>query len=244
LGFPRSGTTLLEVVLDGHPGVASLDEHELLVDAVHRFMGEPPDLHALARADDAELIGLREAYWNRVREADVDVTGKVFVDKYPLNTLKLPLIAKLFPQARILFACRDPRDVVLGCFRRRFRMNAATYELLTLPGAAALYDVTMRFGELMRPVFGGNWREVRYENLVADFAGETRAICEFLGLEWVAGMDDFAQRARERERSTPSTAQLARGLDRTRPVHWQNYRAALEPILPTVEKWVRRFGYV
>jgi hypothetical protein len=123
-------------------------------------------------------------------------------------------------------------------------MNAATYELLTLPGAAALYDVTMRSSELMRPVFGDNWRDVRYESLVSDFAGETRAICEFLGLEWMTGMDDFAQRARERERSTPSTAQLAQGLDRTRPVHWKNYRAAVEPILPTVEKWVRQFGYV
>src|SRR5882724_3296383 len=43
LGFPRSGTTLLEVVLDGHPRVASLDEHELLIEGVQRFMGEPRD---------------------------------------------------------------------------------------------------------------------------------------------------------------------------------------------------------
>jgi len=244
LGFPRSGTTLLEVVLDGHPRVASLDEHELLIDAVREFMRDPQDLEALAQADEAQLQRMRKAYWDRVREGEVEVSGKVFVDKYPMNTLKLAVIARLFPNARILFAYRDPREVVLACFRRRFKMNAATYELLTLPGAAALYDVTMRLSELMRPVFGGNWRDVRYENLVTDFAGETRAICEFLGLEWMTGLDDFAQRARERERSTPSTAQLAQGLDRTRPVHWKNYRAALEPILPTIEKWVRQFGYV
>jgi sulfotransferase family protein len=244
LGFPRSGTTLLEVVLDGHPRVASLDEHELLIDAVREFMRDPQDLEALTHADEAQLQQMRKAYWDRVRDGDVEVSGKVFVDKYPMNTLKLPVIARLFPNARILFAYRDPREVVLACFRRRFKMNAATYELLTLPGAAALYDVTMRLGELMRPVFGDNWRDVRYESLVTDFAGETRAICEFLGLEWMSGLDDFAQRARERERSTPSTAQLAQGLDRTRPVHWKNYRAALEPILPTVEKWVRQFGYV
>jgi tetratricopeptide (TPR) repeat protein len=243
IGFPRSGTTLLEVVLDGHPRVASLDEHELFIESVRQLMANPRDLRALLAADETTLQRLRQAYWDRVREGQVDVSGKVFVDKYPMNTLKLPLIARLFPNAKILFACRDPREVVLACFRRRFKMNPATYEYLTLPGAAAVYDTTLKLGELMRPVFGANWREVRYESLVADFAGQTRAICDFLGLEWIEGMDDFAQRARERERSTPSTAQLARGLDRSRPVHWTHYRQALEPVLPTLAKWVERFGY-
>jgi len=243
LSFPRSGTTFLEVVLDGHPRVASLDEHELLIDAVRELMADPRDLGALIHASEADLQRLRDAYWQRVREGEVDVSGKVFVDKYPMNTLKLPLIARLFPNAKILFVQRDPREVVLACFRRRFRTNPSTYELLTLPGAAALYDITMGVGELMRPVFGANWRDVRYETLVADFGPQTRAICEFLGLEWIEGLDDFAQRARERERSTPSTAQLARGLARSRPVHWQHYRAALEPVLPTLTKWVERFGY-
>jgi len=243
LGFPRSGTTLLEVVLDGHPRVASLDEHELLTEAVQRFMANPGNLSALEQAGEEELRQLRKVYWDRVREGEVEVSGKVFVDKYPMNTLKLPLIARLFPNAKILFACRDPREVVLACFRRRFKMNAATYELLTVPGAAALYDSVMGFGELMRPAFGAHWQVVRYESLVADFARETRAICEFLGLEWIAGMDDFATRARERERSTPSTAQLARGLDRTRTVHWKHYSTALEPVLPTLEKWAERFEY-
>jgi tetratricopeptide (TPR) repeat protein len=243
VGFPRSGTTLLEVVLDGHPGVASLDEHELLTDGVRRFMSEPLNLDALARADEAELRGLRMAYWDRVRRAEITIAGKVFVDKYPMNTLKLPLVAKLFPRVKVLFACRDPRDVVLACFRRRFKMNAAMYELLTLPGAAAFYDAVMGFAEQMQPIFGVNWHVVRYESLMADFAQQTRAICGFLGLEWVDGMDDFASRARARERSTPSTAQLARGLDRSGVAHWRHYSAPLEPILPTLSRWVERLGY-
>ncbi|MBS0417403.1 MAG: sulfotransferase [Proteobacteria bacterium] len=243
IGFPRSGTTLLEVVLDGHPQVASLDEHELLTESVQRYMADPRDLSDLEKANETQLRPLREAYWNRVRENEIDVSGKVFVDKYPMSTLKLPLIARLFPDARILFAARDPREVVLACFRRRFKMNPATYEFLTTAGAAALYDAVMPFAELMRPVFGARWRDVRYESLVADFTGQMRAICEFLGLEWLEGMDDFAVRARERERSTPSTAQLARGLDRSRTVHWKHYSSALEPVMPVLNKWVERLGY-
>jgi tetratricopeptide (TPR) repeat protein len=243
LGFPRSGTTLLEVVLDGHPQVATVEEHELLTDAVLRFMREPLDLEPLARADESELHALRALYWDRVRQTGIDTAGKVFVDKHPLNTLKLPLIARLFPRAKILFACRDPRDVVLSCFRRRFKMNAAMYELLTLPGAAAFYDAVMGFADTARPLLGLDWHVVRYESLVNDLAQETRAICEFLGLEWVAGMVDFATRVQARERATPSTAQLARGLERSGLEQWRHYAAPLQPILPALKHWVERLGY-
>jgi Flp pilus assembly protein TadD len=240
LGFPRSGTTLLEVVLDGHPQVASIEEHELLTDAVLKFMREPLNFAALARADESELRPLRSAYWEGVRNAGIDVAGKMLVDKYPLNTLKLPLIARLFPRAKVLFASRDPRDVVLSCFRRRFKMNPAMYELLTLPGAAAFYDAVMHFADRVRPLLGLDWHEVRYETLVADLAQETRAICEFLGLKWQADMSDFAARVQAREHATPSTAQLARGLDRSGLDHWKNYSAQLQPILAVLEPWVQR----
>ena len=242
LGFPRSGTTLLEVVLDGHPQVASLEEHELMIDATLKFMREPLDLELLARAGESDLRTLRAAYWNSVREAGIDVTGKMFVDKYPLNTLRLPLIARLFPSAKVLFASRDPRDVVLSCFRRRFKMNPAMYQLLTLSGAAAFYDAVMRFADQARGVLGLDWREVRYETLVADLPQETRAICDFLGLEWAAGMGDFASRVQVREHATPSTAQLARGLERSSIDQWRNYGAQLQPVLPMLEPWVQRLG--
>jgi tetratricopeptide (TPR) repeat protein len=243
LGFPRSGTTLLEVVLDGHPQVASIEEHELLTDAVLKFMREPLNFEPLARANESELRPLRAAYWDGVRKSGIDVAGKMFVDKHPLNTLKLPLIARLFPSAKVLFASRDPRDVVLSCFRRRFKMNPAMYELLTLPGAAAFYDAVMRFAEQVRPMLGLDWREVRYETLVADLAQETSAICKFLGLEWVAEMGDFAARVQGREHATPSTAQLSRGLDRSAIDQWRNYSVQLAPILPTLNVWVERLGY-
>jgi tetratricopeptide (TPR) repeat protein len=242
IGFPRSGTTLLEVVLDGHPDVVSLEEHELLTEGVLSFMREPLDLGPLARSEEGELRALRAAYWERVRSGGVDVAGKIFLDKHPLNTLKLPLIARLFPRAKILFVCRDPRDVVLSCFRRRFMMNAAMYQMLTLSGAAEFYDAVMDFADRARPILGLAWHEVRYERLMADFAGQTRDICEFLGLEWTASMQAFSTRVQARERATPSTAQLARGLDPSGIGHWQHYQAPLEPLQPLLGRWVERLG--
>jgi tetratricopeptide (TPR) repeat protein len=243
LGFPRSGTTLLEVALDGHPRVVSLEEHELLKPGVLAFMREPLDFEALLQDPTNALPELRAAYWCEVRAAGVDPAGKVFVDKHPLNTLKLPLIARMFPRARILFAYRDPRDVVLSCFRRRFRMNPAMYQLLTLQGGAALYDATMRLAGLCRGLAALRWMDVRYESLAEDPAQLLRSVCEFMDLDWVPNLTDFAARAQARESATPSTAQLARGLDRSSIGPWRHYQAALAPILPTLQPWVERLGY-
>ncbi|MCX7057143.1 MAG: sulfotransferase [Proteobacteria bacterium] len=242
VGFPRSGTTLLEVVLDGHPDIISLEEHELLTDGVLRYMREPLDLRSLADADEATLATLRAAYWAAVAATGARVEGKVFIDKHPLNTLKLPLIARLFPDAKILFACRDPRDVILSCFRRRFKMNPAMYQMLTLDGAGRFYDAVMTFAQSVRPVLGLAWRQVRYEEVMADFSGEMRGICGFLGVEWTDGMGSFAERVQSREHATPSTAQLTRGLDRSGVGHWRHYARQLVPLKPVLDPWVERLA--
>ena len=243
LGFPRSGTTLLEVVLEGHPDVVSLEESELLIDSVREFMRGPSDLDRLMRADAKSLEPLRSAYWQLVADAGMHVAGKVFVDKHPLNTLKLPLIARLFPQAKILFACRDPRDVVLSCFRHRFQMSAPIYELLSLEGAARYYDAVMALAVCLTAVFKLNMCLVRHEDVVTEFNREMKRICAYLDLEWVASMGDFALRTQKRAVLTPSTAQLVRGLNTEGLGQWRRYQAELSPVLPLLDPWVKRFYY-
>jgi tetratricopeptide (TPR) repeat protein len=243
LGFPRSGTTLLEVVLEGHPDVVSLEESELLIDSVREFMRGPSDLDRLLLADAKSLEPLRSAYWRLVADAGLSVAGKVFVDKHPLNTLKLPLIARLFPRAKILFACRDPRDVVLSCFRHRFQMSAPIYELLSLQGAARYYDAVMALAVSLTTAFKLNMCLVRHEDVVTEFSREMKRICAHLNLEWVASMGDFALRTQKRAVLTPSTAQLVRGLNTEGLGQWRRYQAKLSPVLPLLAPWVKRFYY-
>jgi tetratricopeptide (TPR) repeat protein len=243
VGFPRSGTTLLDAALDGSPRVASLEEHELLTEGVLAFMREPVAFEPLARAGEDSVASLREAYWRRVRGAGIDVADKIFVDKHPLNSVKLPLIAKVFPDAKILFAVRDPRDVVLSCFRRRFRMNPSMFELLTLPGAAAFYAAVMEFAHAARRRLEFDWHEVRYERLAGDFPAEMRRVCDAIGLEWTSAMADFAGRAEQRDHATPSTAQLAQGLVTSHMGQWRNYELELRPQLPVLAPWIEGFGY-
>ncbi|HEX3395676.1 MAG TPA: sulfotransferase [Steroidobacteraceae bacterium] len=243
LGFPRSGTTLLEVVLEGHPDVVSLEENELLIDAVREFMRGPADLDRLMLAPEASLEPLRAAYWRLVAAAGVNTDGKVFIDKHPLNTLKLPLIARLFPRAKILFACRDPRDVVLSCFRHRFQMSAPIYELLSLEGAARYYDAVMMLAVCLTTALKLNMCLVRHEDVVTEFTREMKRVCSYLNLEWVAAMGDFALRTQKRAVLTPSTAQLVRGLNTEGLGQWRRYQAELLPVLPILEPWVKRFFY-
>lgn len=243
VGFPRSGTTLLENVLAAHPEVDSLEEKDSLAAADSTYLSSSDGLKHLAQIGPGEAMRQREAYWSAVRKFGIEPRGRVFIDKMPLASVQLPIVAKLFPNARVLFARRDPRDVVLSCFRRRFGMNPSMYELLTIEGAAAYYDAVMRLSETYRKFLSLPQHVVRYESMVDDFEKTARAACSFVGLEWDQAMTDFAAKASSRGITTPSAAQVARGLNRDGQGVWRRYRDQIAPVLPLLEPWVRRFGY-
>src|SRR5262249_22022889 len=116
VGFPRSGTTLLEQILASHPQVATLEERDTLDDAASQLMSSDSALRRWALLSSAEIERLRTSYWQRVDAVTPIPLRAAFVDKQPLNAVMLPLIHRLFPDARIFLALRDPRDVVLSCF--------------------------------------------------------------------------------------------------------------------------------
>jgi hypothetical protein len=195
VGFPRSGTTLLENVLASHPDVCTLEEKDTFGDLTHQFLVNDAGRDRLATLSPAETAKYRAIYWDRIAKFGANVKGKVLVDKYPLTSLKLPMVAKLFPKAKILFAVRDPRDVVLSCYRRNFAMNSSMFEFLMIDRAARFYDLAMNLCDIYRERLELDWRQVRNESLVEDFEGEARAICGFMGLEWNVQMRDFAEHA-------------------------------------------------
>ena len=242
LGFFRSGTTLLENVLAGHPDVVALDERDTLRSAMAEFLADDAGLNRLAALTPELADAQREAYWRRVREFGVDPAGKVFVDKMPIYTSHLALINALFPHAKILFAVRDPRDVVLSCFRRGFQINSATFQLTTLEDTARLYEAVMRLGVLFRERLSFDLMEVRYEALVEDFAARAGEIAHFLDLEWDDKMRAFAETAQGRTVRTPSGKQLVRGLY-SGAGQWKPYARHLERVLPILQPWIERFGY-
>ena len=243
VGFPRSGTTLVESMLTGHPDVVSLEERSTLQASVRAWMTDPTAISRLMKASDAELKPYREDYWSRVKGFGCEPDGKIFIDKNPFNSLKLPLIQRLFPDAKVIFAIRDPRDVVLSCFRRRFNLNPSIYELLDLRRAAALYDGTMGFAEAFRSAFPFEEHRIVYERFVADFTAESQDLCAFIGADWRDDLLQFADRAKRGDVASASSAQIARGLYADGAGQWRRYRDQLAPVLPLLAPWVERFGY-
>jgi tetratricopeptide (TPR) repeat protein len=243
LGFPRSGTTLLEQILAAHPEVETLGESDVLDSAAEEFLRDDAGLDRLAALAGDELARARDAYWARAQNHGASVKGKVIIDKLPLNTIKLPLIAKFFPAAKIVFALRDPRDVVFSCFRRHFQVNASTSAFLTLEGAARYYDDVMRLGEAARARLPLAFYLYRHEALVGDFEGELRRLCGFIGLDWTDRFHDFAALARGRTINSISAEQVRRGLYGDGADQWRRYAPQLAPILPLLRHWVEAFGY-
>jgi hypothetical protein len=243
LGFPRSGTSLLEQALAGHPDVVALEEPPTLAAPAAEFLSSPEGLERLAGLPQAGIATWRARYFAEVRALGIAPSGKVLVDKAPAETSSLPVISRLFPDARILFALRDPRDVVLSCFMSSFQMNALTYAFTDVGETARCYAACMAFAQTCRAVLPLRLLEVRHEALVEDFEGGLGAIADALDLRMHPAMTDIATTARARAVRTPSAAQLRAGLTSARLGRWPAYADRLAAVLPLIEPWVRRFGY-
>lgn len=243
LGFLRSGTTLVETILATDPNVVHADEVDLLGEAARAFVMDKTGIARMAALSEDDLTQWRTSYWRTVREAQFATGGKVFVDKMPINTFRLPLIARLFPRAKIVFAIRDPRDVVLSCFRRHFDRTAYSMEFLQLEDCARLYASAMALADVCRKKLPLDILELRYESIIDDFDSTVGTLCDFTGVNWNETMRDFRRAADTIDLRSASARQVRRGLYAGAVGHWRNYREELAPVLPILALWVARFGY-
>lgn len=240
VGFPRSGTTLLDTVLMGHPEIFVLEEEPILQrvgDALGGF-------ERLPGLDGAEIGRLRSLYFDELDRLAPDLRDRTVLDKLPLNILAMPLVHRLFPDARIVFSQRHPCDVVLSCFMQSFEANDAMANFLDLGDCARLYDLVLAFWEKCRDVLPLEVHIVRYEALVEDLESEVRTLLDFLGLKWDERVLDHRRTAKARGTiSTPSYAQVIKPIYREASGRWERYRAQMAPVLPLLAPWAQRLGY-
>ena len=166
------------------------------------------------------------------------------IDKNPLSMVRMPLIHRLFPDAKVILAMRHPCDVVLSCYMQNFKPTESMSSFLDLANAARTYDRIFAYWEKCREVLPLDIHMLRYEAMVEDVEAEVRPLFEFLGLDWQPGVLDHQKTARERGYiRTPSYAQVTEKLYSSASGRWQRYRKYMNEVLPILEPWVRKFGY-
>lgn len=244
IGFPRSGTTLLDQILDAHPGLTTMEEKDALdvVRArIERLPGGYPD--ALAGLDAATIEDLRQQYFARVAHHLGGPPAGTLVDKMPLNTIDAGLIWRLFPAAKILLALRHPCDVVLSGFMQPFQLNQTMIHFTTLADTARFYADVMRLWQRYAELLPLAVITVRYEDLIADVAAESRRIVGGLGLAWDDAVLRYAEHAKAKPIATPSYHQVVQPIYRRSAGRWLNYREAFNEVLPILKPFIEAWGY-
>lgn len=233
LGMPRSGTTLVEQILGGHPDVAPGGELHDLKDVTYNFMpghtitriGEIPDgeLEAVVR----QMSGIYADALAQYGDGD-----RVVIDKMPENFKLVGLAAILMPNLKVVHVRRDPRDVCFSIWKLQFDNEGHAYGN-RFEDLAHYYRAHEALIAHWRSIFPGLIHTVRYEELVADPETEGRRLVEHCGLDWSPGLLDLS--ASGRAVRTASATQVREGLNTKGVGRWRAHEAALRPMLDALE---------
>lgn len=245
IGFPRSGTTLLEQILDSHPALRAMEEKPTAAALEQAFVdltGGGPE--GLARLDGEKIATLRRAYWDEAARHVNRADGIQVVDKLPLNTVRVPLLWHVFPDARFILAVRHPCDVTLSCLMQNFGANDAMAGFTSLASVAEIYARVMGAWREFAAQIPLHWQRIRYEDLVADFEPEARRLLDFLGVEWDDAVLDHTHRAQTRGIiNTPSYHQVTQPIYQHARYRWKRYERDFAPVLASLQPYIDYFGY-
>ncbi len=237
-GHPRSGTTLLEQVLDAHPGVAALDESAAFLEVLQ------PEFHKTQQHSSARVNTLRRLYIEALQqELGAGAAGKMLIDKNPSPTGRLAVWLRVFPELKVLIALRDPRDVVLSCYFQNVALNSTNVNFLDFPRLAKHYADLMGIWLKVREWDGFAWLETRYEDMVANLEKEGRRVTDFLGLEWHEDQARFYEKSGKKQLFSPTYQDVTRPVYKRSVACWHAYEKHLAPIFPELEPFCRAFGY-
>ncbi len=233
-GHARSGTTLLERILDAHPSVAACDEalaFQTIAPLVDISVPEIP-------ADGLNFLRRRYVR-NLTKVLESSADGKVLVDKNPPATAYVPAFLRVFPETRVLIALRDPRDVLVSCyFQTLTQVSHLSFERL-----AQHYSCIMDVWLAVREWEGLAWMETRYEDIVKDLHAEGTRVTKFLGLDWHENQARFHEKNRQKPVLSSNYNDVTQPVYKRAVGRWQAYEKYLAPALPALDPYCKIFGY-
>ena len=241
LGFPRSGTTLLEKALNAHPEIETFEE----IGALSSMTMMTNNVRAgHAQWTTKPAMAARRRYYDELAHHRKKPEARVLIDKLPIMSVYAPFLKGIFPEKKFIFSIRDPRDVVLSCFKQAFKPNAAMDNLTNFAEACRAYDFVMTQWFRARQYPDPQVCYVRYEDVVTDFQETLTRVLQFTGLEWAEDVNNFAEKTQQARVKTPSYQKVRSGLSIGVQSSWQKYDFLFtgkdaEPL----RKWIEFWGY-
>ena len=246
LGFPRSGTTLLDTILRSHPEIDVVEEKPIIQTIENIISSKYKcSLSKISKLNDDQLINLRELYLeNLMSYSTKSKKAKVLIDKFPFNTVCLPLINLLFPNAKIIFTHRNPYDTVLSCFQQAFEPNNAMANFRSIDSSAKIYDLTMKMWIEYKDKLDIKYITSKYEDLIEDFDSNILKVLNFLNIKWNKNIKNYRDTALKREKiNTPSSSQVVQPLYKTSIEKWKYYEKFFKNSHLYLDQWKKYFNY-
>ena len=246
IGFPRSGTTLLDTILRSHDSIEVIEEEPIVGDFINYLVEIiNGDFNYLKEIDQQELKKIRDVYFSNMNKYIKDKSSnKIYIDKMPLNIIHVGEIVRIFPEAKFIVSLRHPIDSVLSCFMQSFKMNNAMANFLNLDDASNLYSKVMGLWIQYTKVLSIKYHYVKYEDMVTNFEPTIKNVLNFLEVPWSDKVFKFYETAEKRNLiSTPSYDQVNKPIYSKSMYKWKKYEKNVSKITPILQPWIKKFGY-
>lgn len=245
IGFPRSGTTLLDQILDAHPAIRVMEERPAMNRMLAALFESADNLaERLPCISPEEVDALKRIYYAEASKHVELQAGQILVDKLPLNLSAVPIIARIFPGARFILAIRHPCDTTLSCLMQNFAVNDAMACFHTLEDTVDTYVTVMSLWQKFVNTIPVNYHRIRYEDLIADPETNCRGLLSYLGLDWNPSVLDHVEHAKSRPAiNTPSYHQVMQPIYSHARYRWRRYEKEFAQHLPKLQPFIDYFGY-
>lgn len=254
IGFVRSGSTLLERILDAHPLIAGTGENSV-------FNGRLDDIRN--QIVQASVSGQSNALGDLIQKLADDVVDEMrrrweivdantekpasessleaekpqrFVDKMLTNYYNVGFIQMLYPNALILHVAREPMDTIFSAYKHEFPSGTLDYTS-DYTGLSELYHAYRDIMQHWDQVLPGRITHIRYEDMVKDFEGVARAIIKATGLPWDDSVLEFHKK--KHAVNTLSSTQVRKGVYKDSLKSWMRYEKELQPLIDRIGERVK-----
>jgi hypothetical protein len=247
-------------VLDAHPDIVAAEETRCFYQEVYAPLSktQPPEpvgadskhmplkLETLEAVPADSLRRLRENYFRSMERClGQPIAGRLLVDKNPEMSMFTNGFPRVFPEARILVALRDPRDVCLSCFMQFMpkSVDLRRTSHLNFSDLVDQYCEEMTVWRTLAPRMPGRYLEVRYEDMVADLESVARKVLDFLGMPWDPAVLRFHEQAEQKVTRLSNSALVSTPVYKRSRQRWRNYEKFFEPYQEKLAPFVKAFGY-